>query len=100
MDENWVISLNFHDPSSKLSGTHEMSIFLEEFWVTVFMTQWFKKMDVSNEKWEQISDVFKTQKLKLGGMFVDKMRLWTPKASALSHLSQALGYYRWSSSVS
>ena len=54
MDENWVISLNFHDPSSKLSGTHEMSICLEEFWVTVFMTQWFKKMDVSNEKWEQI----------------------------------------------
>ena len=76
-----------------------ISISLDEFWVTVFMTQWLKKMDESNEKWKQVSAIFKTQKLKLSGMSVNKMRLWAPKANALSHPSQALGYYRWSPSV-
>ena len=71
----WVLSNCFHDLVTK------------------------KKMDESNEKWKQVSAVFKTQKLKLSGMSVNKMRLWAPKVNVLSHPSQALGYYHWSSFV-
>ena len=55
-----------------------MSICFEEFCVTVFMTQWLKKMDVGDGKWKQFSAVFKTWKLKLSGKFVNMMRLWGP----------------------
>ena len=55
-----------------------MSICLDEFRITIFMTEWLKKMGVSEGKWKQISTVFETQKLKLSGKFVNKMKSWAP----------------------
>ena len=45
------------------------------------MTQSLKKPDHSHGKWKQVKPVFITQNLIFSGMFINRRRLWAPKAS-------------------
>ena len=54
---------------------------LDEFPVIVFMIQSLKKPDHSHGKWKQVKPILITQNLIFSGMFVNRRRLWAPKAS-------------------
>ena len=98
--ENWVISLNFHDLSSKPSGFHR--------WPSVWLSfgslfSWLKYSKIWMWMMENENRILVFSKLENWNSVassVDKMRLKALKPMHCHIKSQALGYYRWNFPIS
>ena len=82
-------TFSFHHSISKFCGPHNKLLCLDEFWVTVFITQSLRKMDASDQNWK-LKTVFKFWKLKLSGKVVKKPIWWDPFSWVVSIKSDPL----------